>query len=629
MKLYDDYLAAPAEKRAFASKAILSEVAAAANLTAYLARVTEGVTYITDPAEAMDFAQSVAGLTVYPSALGMDLETMPHPEWVGHPGAGLVPALSLIRLWSIYDPATLRVAVIDVQAAGLEWVRLFKEWNTPTVWHNAAFDLAHIWHHLKQELSFDCTMLLDRVLTEENRGLRVLAEELEGITISKALQVSDWSRPSLHVEQIDYAAADAVIAGRVLQKLRQAAQEADEMRAYSLLAETVYPVIRQAPIKLDLEAHSAWVDRLEVTISEKAAALAAAGLVNRGSVKAKQRFLTDRLDGLDLIDWPMTEAGQLSTQRGHLIAAAHIPGLKDLADCTEAEHLNATFGAGLRDKLAGDRLYPSFLIGGAATGRFTSNSPNLQNLPRRDFRSFITAGEGRAFVVADYSQIELRVAAELIGETVMQDAFAEGKDLHQMVGDAALDLIGPAMAKPRPLGKVVNFGLLYGGGAAMLVQFAKGTYAVQITLQQAQQLKDLFRHSYPAVADWQERQPREAQAWGYAQTLHAGLKVSMGATDYTRALNVPVQGTAAEILMLALQEVDAKLHGFGWAGSGWQVSHHVHDEIVLVGPEETAEQAARLLEGCMATAFMTVLPNASTRGIVEAGIGRTWADAKP
>jgi len=345
-------------------------------------------------------------------------------------------------------------------------------------------------------------------------------------------------------------------------------------------------------------------------------------------VKAKQQYLTDRLNGLELIDWPLTDTGQLSTQRGHLIAASHVPGLRDLADCTEAEHLNATFGAGLRGKLAGDRLYPSFLIGGAATGRFTSSSPNLQNLPRRDFRSFITAGEGRAFVVADYSQIELRVAAELIGEEVMRDAFAEGRDLHQMIGDAAIDLVGP-VAKPRPLGKVINFGLLYGGGAAMLVQFAKASYSVEITLQQAQQLKDLFRAAYPAIADWQERQPVEARAWGYAQTLYAGMKVSMGPDDYTRALNVPVQGTAAEVLMLALQAVDGRLHGYGWAGSGWSISHHVHDEIVLAGPEETADQAARLLEEAMTEAFVAVLPDAPTRGIVEAGIGRTWADAKP
>lgn len=627
MRTFDDYLDAPAETQALASKLILTEVAAAANLTDYLARVTSGVTYITDPAQAMDFARSVA-LTTYPEALGMDLETTPHPDWIGHPGAGLVPALSLIRLWSIFDPHTGRVAVIDVPAAGLDWLNPILEYRTPTVWHNAAFDLAHIWHHLQQELWFDCTMLLDRVITQENRGLRVLAAELEGIGISKSLQTSDWSRPKLHVEQIDYAAADAVIAGRVLPKLRQAVQDHGAVRAYHLMAETVYPVIRQAPIRLDLEAHTAWVEQLEATISGKGAALAAQGLVDRGSVKAKQKFLTDRLDGLDLIDWPVTESGQLSTQRGHLIAAAHIPGLRDLADCVEAEHLNATFGAGLRDKLAGDRLYPSFLIGGAATGRFTSSSPNLQNLPRKDFRSFITAGEGRAFVVADYSQIELRVAAELIGEEVMQVAFAEGMDLHQMIGDAALDLIGP-VAKPRPLGKVINFGLLYGGGAAMLVQFAAGTYSVQITLQQAQQLKDLFRSSYPAIAEWQERQPRSAQAWGYAETAFSGLRVAMGATDYTRALNVPVQGTAAEILMLALQEVDAKLHGFGWAESGWSISHHVHDEIVLVGPEETAAEAARLLEDCMTEAFTAVLPNASTHGIVEAGVGRTWADAKP
>jgi hypothetical protein len=190
MRTCDDYLTAPAEKQALASKAILTEVAAAAKLTAYLADVTEGFTYITDPVEAMDFARSTAGLTVYPEALCMDIETQPHPDWIGHPGAGLVPALSLIRLWSIYDPATLRVAVIDVQTAGLDWVGPFLEYRTPTVWHNAAFDLAHA---LRARIFRRAARLRDPV-KERRKHLEVGRRVARAVAVKPGVAILDIGR---------------------------------------------------------------------------------------------------------------------------------------------------------------------------------------------------------------------------------------------------------------------------------------------------------------------------------------------------------------------------------------------------------------------------------------------------
>ena len=603
---FEEYLTLPAEEQATKQhlKMVQTEVSLASQLADFLAEHCDEIRIVKRGAKA-----EVEALG---PVLGADLETMPLIE---HPRAGLVPTLSRIRVATLFDRDKRICLLIDCNDAGFDWLEALR--SKTLIFHNAAFDLGHLWHVRETQFDFECTMLADRALEGVNRSLAQLAAEMLDLTISKALQVSDWSRPTLLPEQVHYAAADAVIAGVVWPQLEE---WLEDPAAYRYFKDLVYPVIRQAPISVYVAAHGAWVASLEDTIARESAELAKVGLTNPNSTKQKQDYLEEHLEPLQTIDWPLTKGGALSTGREDLLAASWMPEMGSLARYAEAAHLNSNFGAKLQTIMHEGKLYPDFRIGGAASGRFTSSNPNAQNLPRSGFKDMIIAGDGQSFVCADYSQIELRVLAEFSREPVMLAAYRDGRDLHSAIGNEGAALIGTD--SPRQLGKVLNFGLAYGGGAGMLTKFAWSSYGVHLTIDQAVELKDMWMDFYPDLADWQRETIDSVRAWGETKTRHFRITNEQPADCWSTALNYPVQGTAAEILGLALVGVDRELR------DGWRIAAHVHDEILLVGPTDTADKAKVMLEDQMHVAFSTVLPDAPTRDLVEAGIGSTWKGAK-
>jgi DNA polymerase-1 len=614
---FETYLALPNDDpvkvKAAKLKTIIDATERAEELRGYLEDAGIALHYVTDH---MQLTAAIRHANQGGIA-GADLETAKREEYGGHPGAGLQPEVSRVRLVSLCVDRD--VYVIDCFEVGYEWL---PELKAKLVFHNAAFDLAHLYHYDGIRRDFECTMLLDRVMHGQNRSLAEVALDQLGLKVGKQLQVSDWSRPQLFQQQVEYAALDAVVAAMIHEPLREAAESWGVDRAYGMLRDLVYPVLRQRPIKVDFEAHAAWCAAYEKQEAECAAACAELGIANLNSSPQKQAFLEKVLTPDQMLDWPLTETGKLSTSREHLLAFRHVTGLEALAGYAEASHLLSNFGPKLKAMAVDGCISPSFHIGGASSGRFTCTHPNFQNLPRGDFKSLIIAGEGRTFACADYSQIELRVAADFAQEEVMLEAFASGRDLHAFIGEEGARLISREDLKPRQLGKSLNFGLLYGGGARMLVDFASGTYGVKIDLQDAQQLRDLFFRSYPALAKWQDQAIYDARSWGFTVTRYFGIKNTVEMDVYSRALNLPIQGTAAEILAIALMKLDRALPG------GWALSHHVHDEIVIVGPEDTAAEAVTIMERCMSEAFTTVLPNSPIKGLVEVHIGQTWKAAK-
>jgi DNA polymerase-1 len=250
--------------------------------------------------------------------------------------------------------------------------------------------------------------------------------------------------------------------------------------------------------------------------------------------------------------------------------------------------------------------------------------PNLQNIPRSGpLRSYIRAPEGRVFVIADYSQIELRIAAKISGDKEMLSAYADGRDLHTLT---AQSLIGRENVSKddRKLAKAVNFGLLYGMGAKGLQSYALRSYGVEMSLEEADLYRRRFFETYPDLKRWHDR---ERRAWHRGDTKTRTLmgRRRVDVERLTDRLNAPVQGTAADGLKLVL--------GLLWERRGECPGAMpvlvCHDEIVIECDAEQAADVKTWLEGAMIEGMDAVINSAGKARVpveVEARIARSWGE---
>lgn len=274
---------------------------------------------------------------------------------------------------------------------------------------------------------------------------------------------------------------------------------------------------------------------------------------------------------------------------------------------------------------ADGRIHCNYRQMGTDTGRLSAASPNLQQVNRSaDFRSKFVAGLGKLLVVADFSQVELRVAAELSGEKIMIQAYLDGRDLHT---ETAARLKGVEQDKvtksDRTSAKIANFGLLFGAGAATLRKQAVAQYGVDMSPTEAKEIVDGFRQAYPRLYAWQQEEGSSEvecvyTAIGRRRQLH-------GFNDkYTTRINTQVQGTAGDIAKIAISKIWEKLRGV--SADRAKLISMVHDEIVLEVVEEEVEEWATALKEAMEQAGAEVCQQVPI--LAEVSWGKTWADAK-
>jgi DNA polymerase-1 len=248
--------------------------------------------------------------------------------------------------------------------------------------------------------------------------------------------------------------------------------------------------------------------------------------------------------------------------------------------------------------------------------------PNLQDIPRSGpLRSYIRAPEGRLFVIADYSQIELRIAAKISGDKEMLSAYAEGRDLHTLTAQSLTgsEEIGK---DDRKLAQAVNFGLLYGMGAQGLRSYALRSYGVEMSLEQAALYRKRFFDTYPGLMSWHDT---ERRAWqrGETETRTLTGRRRMDVERLTDRLNAPVQGTTADGLKLAL----ALLWERRDECPGAVPVLVCHDEIVVECNAEQAVDAKAWLEKAMIEGMEAALNGTEEVGVpveVEARIASSW-----
>ena len=273
------------------------------------------------------------------------------------------------------------------------------------------------------------------------------------------------------------------------------------------------------------------------------------------------------------------------------------------------------------------RLHTRFHQTGTATGRLSSSDPNLQNIPIRTeigrrIRKGFVAAEGYRLVVADYSQIELRVLAHLSGDENLIRIFQEGRDIHTQTAawmfGVAHDAVDPFQ---RRAAKTINFGVLYGMSAHRLSR------ELGIAYGEAQAFIDRYFDSYPGVRRFMERVLAEARERGYVETLFGRRRYVPELNARARnvreaaervAFNMPVQGTAADLIKLAMVRLAPELEPLGAA-----LLLQVHDELVIEAPDGHAEAVAKRVREVMRGAWELKVPLE-----VEVGIGGNWLEAK-
>ena len=239
---------------------------------------------------------------------------------------------------------------------------------------------------------------------------------------------------------------------------------------------------------------------------------------------------------------------KLSDTKGETLSRYEHPLAKALLEYRKTSKLVGTYGPNLLKFVEGGRIYGSWWQNGAGTGRMASSSPNLQNLPP-EVRRYVKAPAGRVLVVADYSQIELRIAAKISREERMLAAFANGEDIHTIT---ARSLTGreEVTKQERKLAKAVNFGLLYGMSPGGLRSYARASYGVEMTKKEAERYWREFFETYPGLRAWHDREYRQLKKHGSTETRTLTGRRRTGVTKLTERLNSPVQGTGADGLKL-------------------------------------------------------------------------------
>jgi DNA polymerase-1 len=265
------------------------------------------------------------------------------------------------------------------------------------------------------------------------------------------------------------------------------------------------------------------------------------------------------------------------------------------------------------------RIHPNYFQLGAASGRMSCRGPNLQQVPRDPaYRACFRPAPGRVLVKADYSQIELRIAAEIAGDSRMLDAYQGGSDLHTVTAAAVLGRSNGSVTKDdRQLAKAINFGLLYGMGADRLREHALQNYGVVLSAEEAEEFRAEFFRTYPGLRDWHRRQENQAMGPDGTRTLAGRRRLAV--LKYTERLNTPVQGTGADGLKVAL----ALLYETRDRHPSAVPVLCVHDEIVVECDAADAEGVREWLVDCMTRgmrSFVRAVPV-----VVEAAIVADWS----
>ena len=532
--------------------------------------------------------------------------------------------------------------VLKALAPMLESERVVK------VGQNLKYDLQVLWNAgARVEGPIFDTMIAAALLRPERRGngLDALAKDLLGLALiptSELIGKGKSQKTMLDVplaRLAEYAAEDADATWRLYELLRGELDEApDDLRR--LAEEVEFPLVRVLArmeargVKLDLDLLAETATRLEARIAQLRAEIqvAADRTFNPDSPAQLGEVLFDHL-GMRVVKRTKTSRSTDASVLETLAAETEHPLPALVLEYRELTKLLGTYLAPLPSYVSprDGRLHASFHQVGAATGRLSSSDPNIQNIPVRTEtgrlirRAFTASAPDRRLLTADYSQVELRMLAHLSGDAEMTRAFEAGLDIHAFVASQvyAVDL-ADVTAEQRRVAKTVNFGIVYGQtafGLARTLRVPQGDAAAFI---------EAYKERYRGIDRFLAQCIGFAEEHGYVSTILGRRRPvteirsrnrNMRSLGERLAINTVVQGSAADLIKLAMRNLDARLRAEGAPDAHMIIQ--VHDELVFDVAEKDGEAAKEVVRDEMTNAMKLDVPLA-----VDAALGPDWASTK-
>lgn len=546
---------------------------------------------------------------------------------------GLDPHTNKIRLIQLAVEA-LPVFVIDCSTflpEGLPIIKKLISSKAVKVFQNAKFDLQFLMAlEIPPPAALFDTMLAAQLLRSSDGTQRVGLEELVrhylGESLSKEEQKSDWSGV-LSREQLEYAAKDAEVLLRLRKRMLIEIKENNLVEAarQEFSCARAIAAVEYNGIHLDLSRWRELTEKIE--LDQQASLEKLYEYVGRP--KVQMSFFDDKvlsdinmnsnkqiLNILNSYDIPVSD-----TSRHSLAPYSHNPLVQAITEYRRTAKLLSTFLYSIPQQMhpVTGRLHPKYSQIGAWSGRMSCGGPNIQQIPRdKHFRACFSASERYKLVIADYSQIELRVVAEISRDERMINAYKNGEDLHRLTASLISGKPIEEVTKgERQSAKAMNFGLVFAMGAKGLQSYAKETYDVDMTLEEAEQFRNRFFRAYQGVAAWHKRLKNNPPV--QSRTVAGRKHVYGGHGGLSGLCNTPVQGSAADIIKNALGRLVDRL-----SNTNTKIVAVVHDEIVLETEREQATEVARILKETMESAgaeYLKLVPL-----LAEVQIADSWAE---
>jgi DNA polymerase-1 len=513
--------------------------------------------------------------------------------------------------------------------------------------HNAKYD----WQMFKREgiemNPCDDTMMISYVLdgSGHSHGMDNLSKMYLGHAPIQFSNVAGKGKASVTFDYVpldkalDYAAEDADVTLRLWHVLKPRLAVEKMSRVYEDIDRPLIPVIGRmelAGIKVDPKALHAMSSDFDakLRVLEKEIHEIAGTEFNIASPKQVGEILFEQM-GLE--GGKKTKTGDWSTSSDVLdkLAAEGHAIVQKILDARGLAKLKSTYTDALQAQINPEtgRVHSSFAIAHTSTGRFSSSDPNLQNIPirteeGRKIREAFVAEEGHVLLSVDYSQVELRLAAAIAGIEALKGAFRDGVDIHALTASQVFDVpLADVTPDIRRQAKAVNFGIIYGiSGWGLAKQLGVGAAEANEFIQR-------YLARFPELAEYMQSRKEEARSNGFVRTAYGRKCVMSGINDKNgavrsfaerQAINAPLQGSAADIVRLAMGRVESALSDNGLSA---RMLLQVHDELVFEVPLAEAEQTAKIVSEVMEAACQVHGIDLGVPLQADSGQALSWAAA--
>ncbi|MGZ8537774.1 MAG: DNA polymerase I, partial [Flavisolibacter sp.] len=523
---------------------------------------------------------------------------------------------------------------------------LFDDENKTWIGHNIKYDLLMLkWYGVEIKGKLFDTMLAHNLIEPDGKSnmdwLSAKYLNYEPIHIEEILGKKGRSQlcmKDIEIEKVkDYAAEDADVTYQFKSIFLPKMDKLDVKKVFDEVENPLVPVLTEMEfegVKIDMNFLNEYsrVLEIEARVHEEKVYESAGVRFNLGSPKQLGEVLFEKLK-LDP-KARKTKSGQYATDESVLrkLAVLH-PVADDILAYREYTKLRSTYVDALPllvNKKTG-RVHTTYGQAAVVTGRMNSNNPNLQNIPIRTDRgreirkAFIPRDENHLLISADYSQIELRIVASLSGDASMTEAFKQNKDVHTATAAKVYGVDEEAVTKEmRRKAKSVNFGIIYGQGAFGLAE------NLGISRTEAKTIIDNYKKEFSGITKYMDDMINFCREHGYVQTVMGRKRwlKDINSGNFTvrgyaerNAINSPIQGTAADMIKLAMIKV---YHAFRERKFKSKMILQVHDELVFDATKDEVEIIKPVIIECMQSAM--TLPN-GVPVIAEVGAGENWLEA--